>query len=442
MFCEFRSKEKYNMKLHIRGHYEEKKILSDGLKQFKCTFCDFRSHSEKNIKQHLRSHTEQPKLKCPHCEFRTRLSYTLKQHSWIHSGNPPYKCDQCNYYSYRPKNLDAHVNKVHNLTKPYTCETCSYKATSKDLLIKHVNRCSGEKIITETKTIIEPSDASRNVDTVIEQKEDNKTSPSLQYIIVNVKPFTTCKLCDLTFDLETDLNQHILAEHCNLDEEDPTPCDNEKNTEHSIENIKEKTERTMTLSEEHTNDEIQSEQKTMIVIDNDSVEFEYKCLKLCGACEFHSYDIMELQRHIFKMHAESLKCDQCEFVCQSVKQLVKHSREVHLVNYFACKLCNYICSSREQYDHHVVTKCIDGNHYKCQRCDFQTKYKRTLVEHSFTHDNLNPYKCGFCEFRSNRASNLIRHQYVHNKTKPLKCPECPYNTAQKTCLRRHIQNKH
>lgn len=424
MVCGFKTENKVFIKDHIQNHYNEKIVKAEIAKAHKCTSCDFRTNSLYHLKNHLKTHTDQPKLQCSHCDFQTRLVHTLKQHSLIHTGHAPYKCDLCDYGVYRRKNLEAHINKVHTHTKPYKCDTCDYRATTKDILLKHVKRCSGiksrsnsiflnslencrvsERNVCDPAHSIDDIEGATKQNTVDEENDRNSDLTNAELIIINVPPLV-CNLCEFSFTEELEFNEHM---SCHIKEEISDPSE---------------------VMIEQVNNTIENE---YVSLDN---EENVDCLKSCGVCDFHTYKIMDLQRHVLQSHIECLKCITCAYTCQSLKQLVGHHMSVHQMKYYYCKYCQYYCSKKLQYNEHVSSH---QKKFKCQKCDFETKYKRMILEHNFLHTNMKPYKCGCCDFQSCRASNLIRHQYVHTVEKPLKCLQCSYSTTQKKCLNAHVK---
>ncbi|KAL1452157.1 hypothetical protein WDU94_006459 [Cyamophila willieti] len=236
--------------------------------------------------------------------------------------------------------------------------------------------------------------------------DGNCIKSNKQLIIVKCPPLS-CKLCEFTFTDEKELSEHT-SWHLN---------------EEIVDNLVD------------DNDSIVQDEYVLFENTKGTVSEDKNVLKSCGICDFKTYGIMDLQKHIFQTHAEPLPCDQCDVVCQTTKQLVKHKQHDHQVKALICKFCSCYCNDKKEYDQHVSSH---NDKYKCSKCDFKTKYKRVVQEHSFLHMNLKPYGCACCEFKSFRASNLVRHQYTHSSTKPLKCPECSYSTIQKTCLTRHM----
>ncbi|XP_018577914.1 zinc finger protein 808-like [Anoplophora glabripennis] len=80
--------------------------------------------------------------------------------------------------------------------------------------------------------------------------------------------------------------------------------------------------------------------------------------------------------------------------------------------------------------------------YKCQKCDFVSKYMRSLNQHQSKHRDkeVQIYKCKDCDFETrykpNIASHMLRHRNVSDLPR-LKCDKCDYTTIKKRNLSRH-----
>lgn len=56
----------------------------------------------------------------------------------------------------------------------------------------------------------------------------------------------------------------------------------------------------------------------------------------------------------------------------------------------------------------------DGNHWKCNLCDFKCAYKAEMANHAATvHDEKNQYKCTLCSFKT--SGKILFEQHVSSK---------------------------
>lgn len=89
----------------------------------------------------------------------------------------------------------------------------------------------------------------------------------------------------------------------------------------------------------------------------------------------------------------------------------------------------------------------NNNHYKCERCSFESQYQWNLTRHLLKHKILGnvvecdkKYECDKCSFKTKYETNLKRHKIVHKNLGAvdfLQCSECGFATKWMASLRRH-----
>ncbi|XP_018577577.1 zinc finger protein 233-like [Anoplophora glabripennis] len=81
--------------------------------------------------------------------------------------------------------------------------------------------------------------------------------------------------------------------------------------------------------------------------------------------------------------------------------------------------------------------------YKCNTCDYVTKYRGDLRRHQLSHKDpseIQMYKCDTCNYESKRRCDLKNHQLTHKDTSEIqmyKCDTCTYETKYKKHLKPH-----
>jgi len=128
--CDFRSKNKYYLKVHIDAH-----IDTHEKRTWTCSKCGNSLGSKKTLENHMRAyHTEagQNMVPCPHCgkEFK---HYHIHNH--INRVHKPkrFHCPHCSYKTITNFNLKLHVNKMHFGKKEMDkeeCDQCGIKTTN------------------------------------------------------------------------------------------------------------------------------------------------------------------------------------------------------------------------------------------------------------------------------------------------------------------------
>ena len=112
-------------------------VNPDVVKSFQCEGCPFKTNNRRNLNQHINGVHNKNHV-CIECGKSYRDKRNLKEHrEVVHLGNKKFKCEQCPYTSGCKQNLKKHIKAVHEKIRRFVCEKCSYTATTKDNLMYH-----------------------------------------------------------------------------------------------------------------------------------------------------------------------------------------------------------------------------------------------------------------------------------------------------------------
>ena len=118
--CPKAFENKYNLNNHIlKVHFKKKRVMKPKKKNYRQT----------NVKTH----------KCPKCDLRFAYQKDLQRHiNTVHDGKKPYKCDLCNSDYKRKDDLEKHKMIVHEVKNPFQCHICSADFVHKKTLKNHI----------------------------------------------------------------------------------------------------------------------------------------------------------------------------------------------------------------------------------------------------------------------------------------------------------------
>lgn len=121
---------------------------------------------------------------------------------------------------------------------------------------------------------------------------------------------------------------------------------------------------------------------------------------------------------ISSIKLEQSKCDQCDFVANSVKLLRQHLRRKHLTTTLVqleCDQCGYFTNSRrnllqhKRRKHHLAPKVSPKKALACDQCTYESKYIANLKRHIRRNHKEKAFACDQCTFESKYVANLKRH---------------------------------
>ena len=154
---------------------------------------------------------------------------------------------------------------------------------------------------------------------------------------------------------------------------------------------------------------------------------------------------------------------------EPVKKLTV-KKEIDQSKNLKCPVCCYTATTKKMFKSHIAThpdddfnkptfkssfcggifksvasqKFHDGTHhsvntYRCNICEFQTKYNGKLKKHNLCHSSTNlGHDCHICDATFDSKQGLDRHMInAHNKEKGFKCKHCNFKSGNRQNLKLH-----
>ena len=150
----------------------------------------------------------------------------------------------------------------------------------------------------------------------------------------------------------------------------------------------------------------------------------------CDQCDEVSYTDKDLKIHKKQMH--EFKCNDCEYTDESNDQMMKHKEEEH---------------NRKKEE--VTSENLDKNkdkgesnrekeiEFMCDNCEFKSK---SMVE-AEKHSKMKHLKCDKCDFKTVKKTILLAHK-GNNHSKMIKCDKCEFTNANSRELNKHKAEEH
>lgn len=130
--CEFSTKRKWNLDIHIRAH--------SGERSFECEYCEKRFKRKPHLKHHMISvHSELFEFHCSKCRLGFQEKSLLTSHE-THCSKKQFVCDYCNGVFDHKGHFTNHI-RTHSNEMPFHCFDCKKGFARKANLNRHIKCC-------------------------------------------------------------------------------------------------------------------------------------------------------------------------------------------------------------------------------------------------------------------------------------------------------------
>lgn len=191
---------------------------------YKCNECYKTFAFKQGLERHEASHIAENKFKCDYCEEAFNSAAKLTRHISTHVGSRPYPCKFCHRTFRLSHHLTRHL-KNHYSQRPvqqtgeYKCDFCSMSFRKQQSLISHtaIHSMVNLKCVICNKDFSDAQTVKLHVETHL---------AGLEY---------QCILCDYSFDIQEELEEHEAMKHPDNNEEYLNEEENEMEQENPYE---------------------------------------------------------------------------------------------------------------------------------------------------------------------------------------------------------------
>lgn len=431
-----------------------------GTKLYRCGYetCDYGAQTAVLLRSHTRDCPlggDNKQLNCAHCHKRFIKIGFLLEHLKVH-GLKRFGCALCKVRRTVGYQAMAHMKTKHKVANSRLVPADPKNPSVDGLFIVQPIYQSGErrgKKRKSTKSVEKEGEKSTVDVEKLSFSPDEIESLPRQAIYNRV---VQCAMCPFTTKVRTNIIRHLRL-HA-IDESvpesgpvNPVPClDKKERMFDKMVNL---------ASSSHQNGRMGGKPKD-ITKENDD-EFIPKFVPehkryVCGVaeCNYLTVDEAMLRCHLKALHSEELyfRCPHCpqplpgqEGLNIAIDKMAVHLK-MHDTRLYKCSHCNHHHYHRHVVERHLTDKHPekrpfvkvirelentennqsaqeeieeeipdpDGNHWKCNICEYKCVYKAEMVTHASTaHDEKCQYKCTLCSFKT--SGKIMFEQHINSK---------------------------
>ncbi|XP_033210567.1 uncharacterized protein LOC117168827 isoform X2 [Belonocnema kinseyi] len=427
-----------------------------GMDLYKCGTlnCNYSAPNSATLRNHIKeccvvnvpaSFNNSVNFQCTHCRKAFQKIGFFMDHLEIH-GLRRFSCAICGDRFAVQNQAFAHLNTKHKL-KSYRLLPADPKNPSAEGLFVMYPVYKGKKKIPAPKFVEKESPKSVEYDTLTFSPNEIDLLP--RQAIYNRE--VQCAVCRFTTKVRTNIIRHLQlhAKDESVPETgpvNPVPClDKREKMFDKMVNLASSSHQNGRMGAKTKESSVQPEDETLPRYVPENKRY------VCGISECSYLTVNEgmLRYHLKALHSEEpfFKCTHCKAQGQDAQNIVIEKMGVHLKMHdsklYKCSHCNYFHYQRYVVERHLgdkhpekrpFVKVIrefesnessqsspleenedetpdpDGNHWKCNACDYKCVYKAEMQTHvGNEHDERSQYKCTACPFRTNGKIQLDQH---------------------------------
>ena len=471
--------DEYNKTGYDEKIYSTPSSITKEKKRFGCGWCVYSTNSKSHLVRHSKALHKDKEVKVvyePEGKIDEKCPSTIRKR---------HQCDMCQYQTDCRSHLKRHQASVHCKNKSYQCPLCNEEFTRSEKAKKHhfqyhpekffdirnmhkiINEDLGSKeynqnprpllndndlinmyLNSETQASLEPencesmtcsNDEPPNqqnqvlVDEVHSLERDSNVSP----LSCSKTGLIRCLKCNVMCKDLWQLRSHVTQTHPCSREHFCKVCPYSTNQQQRL------------LTHMFKHKEIFCSLCDFSTTNNyifrlHSQTCNLKKIFFCSFCNSNYNNFNLYKEHMVHLHNDHsiLNCSDCQFTCQSSKELNQH---LQLHQWKACQVCPFLAQNQEVYSKHLteVHAVLEEGSWVCSVCNQSQSSLEDLVKHfdshtpSYFHCNVSD-----CSFKSLLESSLELHsKYMHSTDANASMPESEINKSSTLSLKQLHQRK-
>ncbi|XP_046589049.1 uncharacterized protein LOC107227843 isoform X2 [Neodiprion lecontei] len=426
--------------------------------------CSFNSDTPELLKCHLSTCTADNDIKsliCAHCKKRFVKVGFLLEHLKTHSLKR-FGCSLCSMRCTMPYQAMSHMKSKHKFASNKLVPADPKNPSTDGLFVVQPIRGATEKgrgkKRTPTKVSDKENEKSIDVEKLSFNPDEIESLP--RQAIYNRE--VMCAVCPYRTKVRTNMIRHLQlhAKDESVPESgpvNPVPClDKKERMFDKMVNL---------ASSSHQNGRMGSKSRDVSKENTDDASLpqfvpEHKRY-VCGVaeCNYLTVDDTMLRCHLKALHSDEpyFRCPHCSSPQpgQETQNIGIDKMGIHLkmhdTRLYKCSHCNH-----HHYHRHVVERHLsdkhgdkrpfvkvirepesvettqnvqdevedegpdrDGNHWKCNLCDYKCIYKNEMISHASTeHEERSQFKCGECSYKTTGKINIEQHFVSRHPEEP------------------------
>ena len=405
-------------------------------KVFRCSLCDFFSFNRESTEQHIRIHNEPQNTKlyyCSTCKYSTRIKPYFDKHRKLHSNTivRPFKCSYCPYQGRFRSHTRAHEMRHHTGEKPFVCSLCERGFVEQHILARHMRTAHTD----ERPYVCDV--CSRSYKQLNALRVHQRKHFDDAYV---------CEFCRKRFSTIHQLQRHLDSHQ---DKNIPCPvkgCTFKTINTQRIENHVKNFHKERSCQDCDFRTTIHKEYIRHKNAHSKKIIRTYKC----PHCSKTFASIHNMKKHqVVHTGMREFQCNKCPYNTQKRNILLKHLELHHLIEnnpdllnkFMKCDLCDFICESKKilgvhRRIHNTLATTKEGQNnegsYVCSICNGILNTRDELVEHLLLeHSNYRTNKCHHCKYTTSVLSEMSIHLDFHeiqsNESADVHtCQQCGY----------------